>query len=159
MLTLLLSVLALQQSVPADPRDSDFAREIYDNIRKQLPSAPDESAIRLPVDPRHMPPRATAEWLAGYWVVSKGECYGGDFGMSFSADGSFSDYWFSGTFKVKAGTLHQRIKELTDSAEPGDRVGQRFSRQLKLVGPNELILGAGREAERFYRCPEGGMKD
>ena len=89
----------------------------------------------------------------------KAECYGGDFGVSFGADGTFSDYWFGRRYHIVGARLHQRVEELTHAAEPGDRVGQRFSRELQLIGPNEIVLGESGDAERLFRCPEGGLND
>ena len=158
MLPVLIASLILPQGAPASG-ESDFAREVYDNLRRQIPPTPSAEAIVLPVDPRHAEPSRTAAWLAGWWATTKAQCYGGDFGLSFTADGRFTDYWFSGRFRIRGERLHQRVEELTDAAEPGDRVGQRFSRKLRLLGPNELLLGDNSHTERFFRCPEGGLKD
>jgi hypothetical protein len=121
-------------------------------------AAPAEAAITLPVDPRHLPPRLTAEWLAGSWVIDQGHCYGSDFGVTYMADGRFSDYWFAGRYRIKGRRIWHRIDELTASAEPEDRVGQRFTRRVRLIGPNEIEMDPGPNSERFYRCPAGGMR-
>lgn len=152
----LIVMAAAQAQAPARAPESDFAREVYENVRRDIPAV-DEASVLLPVDLRHLPPRSTTDWLAGYWVVSKGECLGGDFGVSYGADGRFSDHWFSGRYEIVGGRLSQVVEELTDAAEPGDRVGARFTRELRLIGPNEIVLGQGSDEERLFRCPEGGM--
>lgn len=136
---------------------STFACGIYANVQRQIPSV-DEEAVVLPVASRHVRPRRSADWLAGYWVTSKSECYGGDFGLQYTTDGRFEDYWFSGRYEFHGNRVDHRVEQLTHNSEPGDRVGQKFSRQLKLVGPNEILLTADRREERFYRCPEGGLR-
>jgi hypothetical protein len=165
-LTLLISLVMTPPEQPRDEQrqsraaceahESAFACEVYEQVRNEIPAV-GEDEVELPVNPRHVPPRLSAEWLTGYWVSSKGQCYGGDFGLNYDEDGRFSDYWFSGRYRLRGNRIAHRVEKLTDSAEPGDKVGQRFTRRVRLAGPNEIMLSAGREWERLYRCPAGGM--
>jgi len=75
------------------------------------------------------------------------------------ADGRFSDYWFSGRYRIEGNRMRHRVDELHMSAEPGDRVGDRFTRRVRLIGPNEIEMDAEPVAERLYRCPADGMPD
>ncbi len=153
---LLAGLLLTGPATLQSPGAASFEEQVYEGVRREVPVIDDQNIV-LPVDPRHTPPSVTAEWLQGHWVSSPAQCYGGDFGLGIHPDGRFTDYWFSGHYRVESGRLIRVVEELTDAAEPGDRVGTRIEQEVATQGPNQIVLGSGAASERLYRCPANGM--
>lgn len=95
----------------------------------------------------------SAAWLAGRWQSEgAGDCGGAsDSYLAFESDGSYSFMEERGRWTLQGDQL---TIEITNAAPDGEgKVGDRITRQLHAVGPDEAeFTVSGQPPSRIYRC-------
>jgi hypothetical protein len=154
-LALLLNGCSLEDnSAPAGPpanssrtTERELTQEEWDRAFEE-----EQAKIVLPVDPRHRRLELSQGWLAGYWVSGKAACYGSDSGISFQADGTYSEHEEGGRYVIEGNRIRLIVTEVYNA--PRSEIGTGGSFTARPIGPNEMeTVWSDGAAGPLYRCP------
>ncbi|HJQ17217.1 MAG TPA: hypothetical protein VJ859_09465 [Allosphingosinicella sp.] len=89
-------------------------------------------------------------WLVGGWVL-KGESCDSDAGVIYGADGKWSSYGASGTWRLDRGRILVDVR--SDEARRLDPP-LHYVEQIERIGPDEYLARRGDgNVQRLVRCP------